>query len=163
MLSIRSAVPNDVAVLKTMIHEFAEFEHDHTRIAEDDLVRYGFASPPKFRAVIAEWDAQPAGYALFFDYYSSFRGPAIFLEDIYVRPQFRGKSIGKALFARVAAIAREGDSFGVMFNVLDWNRPAIEFYQRLGATFLDEWKVVCLERTALENLAKEAPNASGSA
>jgi GNAT superfamily N-acetyltransferase len=157
MLSIRPAVRDDAPLLKTLIHEFAKFERDHAQITEEDLLRYGFASQPKFRALIAEWDAQPAGHALFFDYYSSFRGPAIFLEDLYVRPQFRGKSVGRALFARVAAIAREGHCFGVVFNVLDWNQPAIDFYKKLNATFWDDWKVLCLEGDALQAIAKEAP------
>jgi GNAT superfamily N-acetyltransferase len=156
MLSIRPAVATDALLLKTLIHEFAEFEHDRAFITEDTLLRDCFGARPKFRVLIAEWDSQPAGYALFFDYYSSFRGPGLFLEDIYVRSQFRGKSIGRALFAQVASMARKEDCFGVMFNVLDWNQPAIDFYKKLNATFCDEWKVVCLEGTALQALAKEA-------
>jgi GNAT superfamily N-acetyltransferase len=155
MLSIRPAVADDAALLKTLIHEFAEFEHDRASITEEALLRDGFGPRPRFRALLAEWDSQPAGYALFFDYYSSFRGPGLFLEDIYVRSSFRGKSIGRALFAQVASMARKGDCFGVMFNVLDWNQVAIDFYKKLGATFCDEWKVVCLEGTALQGLAKE--------
>jgi GNAT superfamily N-acetyltransferase len=156
MLSIRPAVPHDAALLKTMVHEFAEFERDHASISEETLLRDGFGQRPKFRCIIAEWSSQPAGYALYFDYYSSFRGPGLFLEDIYVRSPFRGKSIGRALFARIASMARKDDCFGVMFNVLDWNQPAIDFYRKLHATFCDEWKVVCLEGSALDALAKEA-------
>ena len=93
-----------------LIHEFAEFEHLPVAVTEADLLRDGFGEQPKFRVLIAEWDGQPAGYALFFDYYSTFEGRAgFFLEDIYVRDQFRGKGIGKALLARVAAIARRGE------------------------------------------------------
>lgn len=156
MLSIRSAVRDDAALLKTMTHEFAAFEHLDAHITAEALLRDGFGPQPKFRALIAEWNSEPAGYALFFDYYSSFRGPAIFLEDLYVRPQFRGKHVGRALFARLAAIAHQGDCFGVVFNVLDWNRPAIDFYRKLGVTFWNDWKVLCLEATALRALAKEA-------
>jgi hypothetical protein len=116
MLSIRPAVAGDAALLWTLIHEFAKFEHDRASITEEALLRDGFGARPKFRALVAEWDSQPAGYALFFDYYSSFRGPGLFLEDIYVRSQF---------------------------------------YKKLNATFCDEWKVVCLEGTALQTLAKE--------
>ena len=97
---------------------------------------------------MAEWDGQPAGYALFFDYYSSFEGRAgLFLEDLYVRDQYRGKGIGKALLARIASVARQQNCFGVRWQVLDWNTPAIEFYKSLGATFLDDWKTVSLEET----------------
>jgi GNAT superfamily N-acetyltransferase len=156
MLSIRPAVANDAALLKTLIHEFAEFEHDRASITEEGLLRDGFGPHPRFRALLAEWDSEPVGYAIFFDYYSTFRGPGLFLEDIYICSQFRGKSIGRALFAQVASMARKEDCFGVMFNVLDWNQPAIDFYKKLNATFCDEWKVVCLEGTALRALAKEA-------
>jgi GNAT superfamily N-acetyltransferase len=156
MLIIRPAVATDASSLKTMIHEFAEYEHDRAFITEEWLLRDGFGARPKFRALIAEWLGQSAGYALFFDYYSSFRGPALFLEDIYVRSAFRGKSIGGALFAQVAAAAMKDHCFGIMFNVLNWNQPAIEFYKKLNATFCDEWKVLCLEGSALQALAKEA-------
>lgn len=155
MLSIRSAVRDDAALLKTLIHEFAEFERLPARITAEALVRDGFGSEPKFRALIADWDQHPAGYALFFSYYSSFRGLGLFLEDLYVRPQFRGKSVGKLLLAHVAAIARDSECFGVVFNVLDWNRPALDFYEKLGASFWNDWKVVCLESAALAALAKE--------
>ena len=155
VLSIRPALPGDTALLKTLIHEFAQFEHDQARITEEELLRDGFGSQPKFRALIAEWDAQPAGYAVFFDCYSTFRGPGLFLEDIYIRPKYRGKSIGKALLARIATIACEAGCFGVVFNVMNWNRPAIDFYKKLGASFWDEWKVLCLEEPALRALAQE--------
>jgi GNAT superfamily N-acetyltransferase len=156
MLLIRPAVRADAPLLKTLVHEFAAFEHDRASITEETLLRDGFGPSPKFRALIAEWNTQPAGHALFFDYYSSFRGPGLFLEDIYVRSQFRGKNIGRALFAQIASMARKNDCFGIMFNVLDWNRPAIDFYKKLNATFCDEWKVVCVEGNALHALAKEA-------
>ena len=75
--------------------------------------------------------------------------------DIYVRAQFRGKDIGRALFARLAEIALQNDCLGVMFNVLDWNTPAIDFYRKLGAEFWNEWKTVCLRRSALQAIASD--------
>ena len=154
MLSLRDARPSDVSLLKTMIHEFAAFERLPVVVTETDLARDGFGERPKFRALIAEWDAQPAGYALFFDYYSTFHGrPGIFLEDVYVRANFRGNGIGKALFSRVAEITRQEDCFGLRWEVLDWNISAIEFYRKLGATFLDEWRTLNLEGEALRRLA----------
>lgn len=156
MLSIRAAVAEDVAVLKSLIHEFAAYERLEAFITEEQLLGDGFGAHRIFRILIAEWSQQPAGYALFFDYYSSFRGRGMFLEDLFVRAQFRGKGVGKALLAQVAAMAEKNHCFGVMFNVLDWNRPAIEFYQELGATFLDDWKTVCLKGSALQAVAKEA-------
>ena len=141
---------------KVLIHEFAEFEHDQAFVTEESLLRDGFGSLPKFRALIAEWNSQPAGYALFFDYYASFQGRGMFLEDLFVRPDFRRKSIGRALFARIAAIAQKEGCFGVMFTVMEWNSSSINFYQKLSATFLNDWKVVCLKGNALKAIAKEA-------
>jgi GNAT superfamily N-acetyltransferase len=153
MLSLRHAGPSDVSLLKILIHEFAAFERLPVVVTEADLARVGFGERPKFRALIAEWDAQPAGYALFFDYYSTFHGrPGIFVEDVYVRAHFRGNGIGKALFARVAEIAQQEDCFGLRWQVLDWNTSAIEFYRKLGATFLDEWRTLNLEGEALQRL-----------
>jgi GNAT superfamily N-acetyltransferase len=104
--------------------------------------------------VIAEWHGQPAGYALFFGYYSTWEGrPGLFLEDLFVREVFRGKRIGKALLAHVARIAQRENCFGMRWEVLDWNQPAIEFYQSLGATFLDRWKSVFLPREALARVS----------
>jgi GNAT superfamily N-acetyltransferase len=156
MLSIRPGTVNDVTLLKTLIEGFAAYERLPAAIAEERLRHDGFEARPKFRILIAEIDALPAGYALFFDYYSSFQGPGIFLEDLFVRPRFRGKNVGRALLAHVARIAEEARGFGIMFNVLDWNVGPIEFYRKIGATFLDHWKTVCLKQKALHDLASEA-------
>ncbi len=157
MLSIRPALARDVPTLNTLIHEFADFEHLPVAANEASLLRDGFSESPKFRVVMAKWDGQPAGYALFFDYYSSFEGRAgLFLEDIYVRDRYRGKGIGKALLAHVASVAREKNCFGVRWQVLDWNAPAIQFYEDLGATFLDDWKTVSLDGDALAQVAGSA-------
>ena len=96
-----------------------------------------------------------AGYAFFFDYYSTFEAGLDYFSNIYVREQYR-KGIGKALLARVALVAGEKNCFGVRWQVLDWNTPAIEFYKELGATFLDDWKTVSLDGNALEHVAKGA-------
>ncbi len=157
MLSIRPARASDVPTLNTLIHEFAEFERLPVAATEASLLRDGFGEAPKFRVLMAEWGGQAAGYALFFDYYSSFEGrPGLFLEDIYVRGEYRGKGIGKALLVGVASAAREKNCFGVRWQVLDWNTPAIDFYKSLGATFLDDWKTVSLDGDALEHVAKGA-------
>ncbi|MGH9536319.1 MAG: GNAT family N-acetyltransferase [Terriglobales bacterium] len=158
MLSIRPADVRDLPLLTSLIHEFAAFERLPVTVNEDSLRRDGFGERPKFQVIMADWNDEPAGYALFFDYYSTFEGRAgIFLEDIYVREPYRGKEIGKALLARVAAIARDRGCFGVRWQVLDWNTPAIDFYRKLGAEFLDEWKTVSLQGDALERLAGFAP------
>jgi GNAT superfamily N-acetyltransferase len=158
MLSISPARASDVPMLNTLIHEFADFEHLPVAATEASLLRDGFCESPKFEVLWAEWDGQPAGYAFFFDYYSTFEGRAgIFLEDIYVRDQYRGKGIGKALLARIASAAREKKCFGVRWQVLDWNTPAIQFYKSLGATFLDDWKTVSLTGDALQQVAGSTP------
>ena len=155
MLSIRPAHAGDVSALNALIRELAEFEHLPVSVTDAALLRDGFGERPRFRALMAEWDGNPAGYAFFFDYYSTFEGCAgIFLEDIYVRERFRGKKIGSALLARVAAIAKEEKCFGVRWQVLDWNTPAIQFYRKIGAEFWDEWKTVSLQGDALDRLAE---------
>ncbi len=154
MLVIRNAMADDAPLLKGLIDEFAAFERLSAAVTEESLRRDGFGADPQFRAFIAEWDGVPAGYALFFECYSSFQGRGIFLEDLFVRGEFRGKKVGKALIARVAAHARERNCFGVIFNVLDWNRPAIDFYRELGAEFWNDWKTVCLRGDALQTLAE---------
>jgi GNAT superfamily N-acetyltransferase len=158
MLLIRPAIVDDVALLRTMIRELAEFERELDRcvIEEADLVRDGFGVDPKFRALMAEWDGHPAGYALFFGYYSTWAGRGLFLEDLFVREQFRGRGIGKALLASVARIAVQENCYGVHWEVLDWNEQAIEFYQSLGAGFRDQWRPVTLKSSALRRLAEKA-------
>src|SRR5579862_384954 len=106
MLRIRPATVHDVALLRAMIRELAEYEHelDLVTVEEGDLARDGFGSDPHFRAIIAEWDEQPAGYALVFGYYSTWEGRGLFLEDLFVRESFRGRGIGKALLTAVARL-----------------------------------------------------------
>jgi GNAT superfamily N-acetyltransferase len=158
MLSIRPATIDDAVLLRTLIRELAEFEHelDHCVIEEADLARDGFGLAAKFRALIAEWDAQPAGYALFFDCYSTWVGRRLYLEDLFVRDLFRGRGIGKALLASVARIALQENCYGVQWEVLKWNEKAIELYKSLGAEFLDKWQSVLLKDEALRRLAGKA-------
>ncbi len=156
MLTIRPATPQDASLLRAMIFELAEYEHERDQVVttEADLLRDGFGPQPQFRALIADWDRQPAGYALFFGIYSTWEGrPGLFLEDLFVRSQFRTKGIGKALLATVASIAQRENCYGLRWEVLDWNQPAIEFYQKLGATFLPQWKSLLLTGGALQRVA----------
>src|SRR5690349_20366555 len=132
MLSVRAVRHEDLSSLLTLIKELADYEHLNVVTTEDDLRRDGFGPQPKFRSLIAEWNGQPAGYAIFYDFYSSFQGRCgLFLEDIYVRPQLRGRGIGKALLAKVAAIAKNENYFCMQWEVLDWNTPAIKFYEQI--------------------------------
>lgn len=158
MLSIRPAIESDVSILRTLICELAEFERElHlVSVTEADLARDGFGPQPKFLALIAEWNETVAGYALFFSTYSTWEGRAgIFLEDLFVRPQYRSRGIGKALLAHVARIAQKEQCYGLRWEVLDWNQSAIDFYRKLGAVFLDEWKSVVLTGEPLRRAAGE--------
>jgi GNAT superfamily N-acetyltransferase len=155
MLLIRPAAVRDVPLLLRFSREFAEYERqpDAVVIEEETLTRDGFGPQPKFRSLIAEWDGEAIGYALFFGIYSSLKGSGIFLEDLFVREAFRGRGIGRALLSQVARIARQEGSYGMRWEVLDWNESAIKFYKSLGGEFFDEWRQVLLVADALNRLA----------
>ena len=157
MLNIRSATREDVPVLLSLIRELATYEKKASKavVTEADLLRDGFGPEQKFRALIAEWNGEPAGYASFFYFYSTFQGrPALFLEDLFVTEEFRDKGIGKALLAAVAKLAVNEKCFGLRWEVLDWNRPAIKFYEKLGADFMHERKVVAFDEEGLKRIAQ---------
>lgn len=156
MLRIRPATVRDAALLRTMIRELAEYERDlaSVTIREEDLARDGFGENPLFRALIAEWENQTAGYALFWPYYSTWTGRGMFLEDLFVREPFRGRGIGTSLMAAVARIAVDEHCYGIHWEVLDWNENAIQVYKALGATFRDQWRPVLLMGEALQRLAE---------
>jgi GNAT superfamily N-acetyltransferase len=158
MLRIRPANINDATLLRIMIRELAEYEQElqWVTIREEDLARDGFGENPRFRALIAEWDGQPAAYALFFNYFSTWVGRGLFLEDLFVRQQFRKQGIGTALLAEVARIAVEEQCYGIHWEVLDWNTKAIELYKALGAEFRDQWRPVLLTEESLHRLAQRA-------
>src|SRR5690349_24678529 len=129
MLKIRPATIQDAELLAGMILELAEYEHlrHEAAVTPESVARDGFGPHPKFRAVIAEWDQQVSGYALFYEFYSTFQARAgLFLEDIFVRPQFRKQGIGQALLNHVARIAWNENYFCMRWEVLDWNKPRSE-------------------------------------
>jgi GNAT superfamily N-acetyltransferase len=156
MLNIRPATEQDVPLILQFIRDLAEYEREPQAAVATahDLLRDGFSADPKFRVVIAEWDQQPAGFALFFYNYSTWQGrPGLYLEDLFVKPQFRGLGIGKALLVHLAQIAARENCGRFQWQVLDWNTPAIEFYESLGARTLKEWLTMRMEGQALERLA----------
>ncbi|MBI4167245.1 MAG: GNAT family N-acetyltransferase [Acidobacteria bacterium] len=158
MLNIRPAIPNDLPEILKFIRELADYEKlaDQAVATPEDLLRDGFSESPYFQVVIAEWDGQPAGYALYFHNYSTFRGqPGLFLEDLFVRPQFRRKGIGKALLLHLAKIAVQKGCARFEWQVLDWNTPSIEFYKSLGAVVMKEWLTMRVAGEALERLATQ--------
>ena len=162
MLQIRPATIHDAVLLWTMIRELAEFERqlELVTIREEDLARDGFGENPRFRALIAEWEGQPAGYAVFFGYYSTWAGRGLFLEDLFVRDAFRKRGIGTALLAAVARIAVDEHCYGIHWEVLDRNEKAIELYTKMGATFRDQWRPVLLVNEALRRLAEKGDSTS---
>jgi GNAT superfamily N-acetyltransferase len=141
-----------------MIRELAEFEHelDLVTITEEQLARDGFGEKPRFRSWIAEWDGNAAGYAVVFNYFSTWAGRGLFLEDLFVLEAFRGCGIGTSLLATVARIAIEEQCYGIHWEVLDWNEKAIEVYEALGAEFRDQWRPVMLSGEALPRVAVKA-------
>src|SRR4051812_36140146 len=158
MLSIRPATIDDVPLMLELIRELAEYEREpQAAVATaDDLIRDGFTpgTAPKFRVVIAEWEGRSAGFALFFYNYSTWVGrPGIYLEDLFVRPIFRGKGIGKALLVHLANIAVKENCGRFQWQVLDWNTPAIDFYKSLGAEVMKEWLTMRVENDALQRMA----------
>jgi len=156
MLNIRSATLNDVSLILQFIRDLAEYEREPQAVTatEADLVRDGFGADPKFRVVIAEWDGKPAGFALFFYNYSTWQGrPGLYLEDLFVRPEFRGKGIGKTLLVYLARLAVRENCGRFQWQVLDWNTPSIQFYESLGAKVMKEWLTMRVEGEAIKRLA----------
>lgn len=154
--TIRPAVAEDVPQILAFIRALAEYEREPDAVVatEADLLRDGFGPNPYFWCLIAEQDAEPAGFALCFYSYSTWLGrPGVYLEDLFVLPKFRGLGIGKALLQRVAGHAVDKDCPRLGWEVLDWNTPAIEFYSAMGAEFLDTWRNVRMSGEALKRLA----------
>lgn len=164
MLTIREARREDAELMMALVRELAEYERapDAVKIGAEQLARDGFpeaGGERYFECLIAEADGQPAGMALYFPVYSTWRGRCLHLEDLFVRPAFRGRGIGKALLTRVAAIAVERGCAKLFWHVLDWNQPAIDFYKSLGAEPLDEWTRMQLVNQALERVARMSDDA----
>jgi GNAT superfamily N-acetyltransferase len=160
MLNIRLATPSDVPVILRFIHELATYEREPAAVVatEADLLRDGFGPTPRFWSLIAELDGEPAGFALYFTSYSTWRGHhGIRLEDLYVTPALRGQGIGKALLVRLAQIAVEQGCPRLEWDVLDWNASAIAVYERIGAHILTEWRIMRLSGDALTALAATYP------
>ena len=154
MLSIRPADVEDVPLILNLIKGLAEYEKlSHEVVATEETLRLTlFGEHPAAEILIGEWDGTAAGFALFFHNYSTFLArPGIYLEDLFVWPEYRGRGIGKALLLRLVAIARQRGCGRVEWSVLDWNEPSIQFYKALGAKPMDEWTIFRLTGTALEN------------
>jgi GNAT superfamily N-acetyltransferase len=160
MLHLRPAVPADVGLILALIRELAEYEREPDAVVatEADLLRDGFGERPLFRVILAEQDGEPAGFAFYFFSYSTWRGrPCLYLEDLFVRPVFRRRGLGLALLRELARIALEERCDRFVWQVLDWNTPAIDFYESLGARPLREWITMRLEGDAIAAFAQSNP------
>src|SRR5271166_4239586 len=156
--TIRPATRADIPQILKFIQALAVYEREPEAVTatEAGLERDGFGPNPFYFCLIAEHKGRPAGFALYFFNYSTWLGrPGLYLEDLFVEPEFRGLGIGKALLERVAAIAVENRCPRLQWEVLDWNTPAIDFYRAMGAEFLDEWRNVRVAGEALRRLAGE--------
>jgi GNAT superfamily N-acetyltransferase len=159
-MTIRPAIPADIPTILALIRELADYEREpaSAQATPADLLRDGFTEPRRFHCLIAEHDGSPAGFALYFYNYSTWRGHAgIYLEDLFVRPEHRGRGAGKALLAAVAAVAASEGCPRLEWAVLNWNTPAIDFYQSVGALPQSEWTTMRLSGQALAQLAASAP------
>jgi len=155
-LRIVSATEQDVPVILDLIHALAEYEKlAHTVTATQQRLRETlFGSKPAAEVLLAYWDAECVGFAVFFATYSTFLSqPGLYLEDLYVKPDVRGKAIGLGLLKQVAKIATDRQCGRLEWGVLDWNQPAIEFYKKLGAEPLDGWTKYRLTGEALQGFA----------
>jgi GNAT superfamily N-acetyltransferase len=156
LLSIRPATADDVPLIRQLIGELAEYERlaDAAVATDDELRAQLFGAQPAAEVLIGEVDGEAAGFALFFHNFSTFLGKrGLYLEDLFVRPVFRGSGLGKHLMATLARIAVQRDCGRFDWSVLDWTEPAIGFYRTLGAVGMDEWTVQRLEGDALHALA----------
>jgi GNAT superfamily N-acetyltransferase len=165
-LRIRAAVPDDGQVIVDLICELATFEKataGEVRVTVDDIRRYGFGDKPMFDCLIAELDGRAVGMALFFHNFSTWEGqPGLYLEDLYVRQEARGKQVGYALMVELARLAVARGCRRLDWSVLDWN-PAIGFYQRIGARQMHTWLPFRLSGAALEQLAAREVGGSETA
>ena len=159
--TLRPAEPADAATIVDLIRELAAYEklEDQAKATPEEIRRHLFGEKPAAEVILAEVGGRPVGFALFFPTFSTFRGqPGLYLEDIFVRPDHRGRGIGKALLARIAALAVARGCGRLEWSVLDWNEPSIGFYRSLGAVPMDEWTVYRLADASLMELALDSKN-----
>lgn len=156
-LSIRAAAPVDSALIFSLVRELANYEKltHEVDATEQTIAAILFGQEPRVFCDIAEWDGEPAGFSTWFLNFSSFRGRyGLFLEDVFVRPQFRRRGIGCALLRRLAARCVEKNYARFEWAVLDWNTPAISFYRSLGAEIMSDWRICRLQGEALKGFAQ---------
>lgn len=156
--SIRKAIPQDAATIYDLIRKLAIYEKlENEMITSVDELRENIFDKGFAEVIIAEEDEKPVGFALYFFNFSTFVGkPGLYLEDVFVEPDCRGKGYGKKLLIELAKIAKERNCGRMEWSVLDWNTPSIEFYKSLGATPMDEWTVFRLTKQGIDDLSQQA-------
>jgi GNAT superfamily N-acetyltransferase len=156
-LTIAGATEADAPLILMFIKALAEYERlaDAVVATEDGVRRSLFGPRPYAECVIARWEGEPAGFALYFHNFSTFLAqPGVYLEDLFVKSEFRGKGVGRALLQHLAQVALDRNCGRLEWSVLDWNEAAIGFYRSLGASGLDEWTIFRLQGDALARLAR---------
>ena len=157
MLEIRPAQRSDAALILELVRKLAEYERLLHRVVatEADVVRDLFGANPRVFCDLAFWGGAPAGFALWFHNYSTFRGRhGIYLEDLFVEPAYRRRGIGRGLLRHLAERCQANGFAGLEWQVLNWNSPSIDFYKSLGAVPVDDWTVFRLTDDALKKLAE---------
>jgi GNAT superfamily N-acetyltransferase len=155
-LRIAAARRDDVGLILAFIKELAEYERltHEVETTEAMIVEALFSARPVAEAVLAYWDCEPVGFAVYFTNFSTFSGRAgMYLEDLFVRPAARRNGIGRALLRHLASVCIERGYTRFQWSVLDWNQPAVEFYKSLGAVSMDDWTVFRLAGDPLADLA----------
>jgi GNAT superfamily N-acetyltransferase len=155
-MQILPAEPKDIPIIRSLIEALADYEklREECIITDEDLNEWLFQTP-KAKAVVCWQQGEPVGFALYFNNFSTFKGkPGIYLEDLFVKPEHRGKGYGKALLKYLAKEAVDNGYARFEWSVLDWNQPSIDFYESVGAKLMHEWKICRVDGQELLDLAK---------
>lgn len=150
-MNIRKGNPEDMKAVLGLIQELADFEKEPEAVVVtvEDLVRDGFGPMPLFQVFVAEKESEVVGIALYYYRYSTWKGKTIHLEDLIVKEKMRGTGLGYALYSEVIKQGKKDKVRRIEWNVLDWNRPAVEFYEKSGAKVLDDWRVAQMDEAAI--------------
>lgn len=156
-MNIRKGNPDDMKAVLSLIQELAVFENepDAVLITESDLVRDGFGENPLFHVFVAEVDAEIVGIALYYYRFSTWKGKTIHLEDLIVKDKMRGSGLGMALYSKIMEQAKKDKVRRVEWNVLDWNTPAVKFYENSGAKVFEDWRVVQMDEAGIDTFLEK--------